>query len=350
MGILAGLWWASLLFAAFALAWMGWLILARLRRDRTDARRAVDRQAVSLAFMAIMSGDEDAPARLAPFEHRARLQAETLLELLSLVRGAEKERLIASLRGMNLDERFRARLFRGSRAGRMAAAEALECFPGEATRLALEKLYMTQRDAELRVAAVRALIEIGSPPGIEALLVELETRSLTDSPLYRPVVRRVAADAPEVALLAMATTDFSPAGCALLADALGAMGDYRALQPLMLTATSGQAVVRAASVRALGALGHPAAETIISRAMDDEEWEVRSEACEAAGRIGSARLAPALVERLADETWWVRFRAAEALAEMGTVGLEALRLAARAPLDVMRQSAAMALAERGIAI
>lgn len=348
MGLLSGLWWASLVFAAAAFLWMGWLILARLRRERTDGQRAVDRQAVSLAFMGIMNGDEAAPARLAPFEHRARLLAETLLELLNLVRGAERERLIASLRGLNLDERFRARLFRGSTAGRMAAAEALEAFPGEATQGALEKLYMTSRDAELRVAAVRALIEIDAPPGIEALLVELETRDLTDSPLYRPVVRRVAADAPELALMAMEGNRFTPAATALLADALGAMGDYRALGPLMLTATSSQAVVRAASVRALGELGHPAAEEVITRAVGDGEWEVRSEACEAAGRIGSARLAPALVERLADETWWVRFRAAEALAALGPVGIEALKLASGAPSDVMRRSAAMALAERGI--
>lgn len=349
MGLLSGLWWASLVLAAAALLWMGWLILARLRRERVDARRAADGRAVSLAFVAIMSGDEDAPARLAPFEHRARLVAETLLELLSLVRGAERERLIASLRGLNLDERLRARLFRGGRAGRLAAAEALASFPGEATRVALENLYRSAGDAELRVAAVRALIEIGAPPRIEDLLIELESRALTDSPLYRPVVRRVAADAPEPALLAMERVAFSPAGCALLADALGAMGDYRALGPLMLTASSGQAVVRAASVRALGELGHPAAEAAIGQALTDAEWEVRSEACEAAGRIGAATLTPALVERLADEIWWVRFRAAEALAALGAAGTEALKLAARAPSDVMRRSAAMALAERGIA-
>ena len=58
---------------------------------------------------------------------------------------------------------------------------------------------------------------------------------------------------------------------------------------------------------------------------------------------------PRLVALLDDPVWWVRFRAADALAKMGTGGVEALRIASTSTVDVTRRSAALALAERGLA-
>jgi HEAT repeat protein len=327
---------------------MASLIVARLVRERSDRTRAADREAVIAAYMAIMSGAGDATARLKPYQRRARLLAETLLELLALVRGAERDRLVSGLQGLHIDDRFRSRLSQGSQIGRLAAAEALEVFPGADTRRALSRLYRSVRDPELRIAAIRGLIEIGAAPSIDTVLRNLEHRDQADSPLYGPVLRRLVADAPDDALTAFGRTDFTPPACAALADALGASGDYRAVGLLMLHVSAPNPLVRAASVRALGMLGHPAAEVAITSAFLDRQWEVRSEACEAAGRIGVAKLVPLLVDRLADEEWWVRFRAAEALAALGLDGIERLRTASRSGIDIVQRSASMALAERGL--
>lgn len=348
MDLLLFLWWFSLLLAGTALLWMLSLILARLVRERGDAQRALDRKAVMAAFIEVMGGDGGATARLQPYQWRARLMAEALLELLALVRGAERNRVIEALKSLNVDDRFRERVSRGSRAGRLAATEVLEAFPGDQTRHALNRLYRSARDPELRIAAVRALIEIGAPPSIDTVLRNLEHHDQTDSPLYGPVLRRLVADAPDAALEALEKTSFTPAACAVLADAVGASGDYRAVALLTPRASAPNPIVRAASVRALGMLGHPAAETAIVSAIVDPEWEVRSEACEAAGRIGGVRLMPHLVARLADEVWWVRFRAAEALAALGVAGIESLREASRSGDNVVQRMAAMTLAERGL--
>ncbi|MES2035526.1 MAG: HEAT repeat domain-containing protein [Pseudomonadota bacterium] len=348
MGLLLALWWSSLLFAAGALLWMCGLILARVMRGRTDRARLADREAVMSAYLAIMTGAGDATGRLRPYQRRARLLAETLLELLGLVRGAERDLLIAGLEGLHIDDRFRDRLSQGSRTGRLAAAEALEAFPGEDTRRALQRLYRTARDPELRIAAVRALIEIGAAPSIDTVLRNLEHHDQTESPLHGPILRRLVADAPDAALAAFDRTDFSPAACAVLADALGASGDYRAVALLTPRASVPNPIVRAAAVRALGMLGHPAAKAALLPAFEDREWEVRAEACEAAGRIADGLYAPCLERRLADEEWWVRFRAAEALAALGVAGIERLRAASRSEVDVVQRAASMALAERGL--
>lgn len=348
MGLLLGLWWSSLLFAAAALLWMCGLIAARLIRARADSARAADREAVIAAYLAIMSGEGAATGRLVPYQRRARLLAETLLELLGLVRGAERNLLIAGLQGLHVDDRFRARLSQGSRTGRLAAAEALEAFPGDDTERALQRLYRSASDPELRIAAIRALIEIDAAPSIDTVLRNLEHHDQTESPLYGPVLRRLVADAPDAALEAFERTDLNPAACAVLADALGASGDYRAVALLTPRAGAPNPIVRAASIRALGMLGHPAAKAALVPAFDDPEWEVRSEACEAAGRIADAQYAPLLEDRLADKEWWVRFRAAEALASLGEAGIARLRAASLSEIDIVQRAASMTLAERGL--
>lgn len=250
MNLLLLLWWMSLLLAMIAIAWMLGLIVARLFREKDEARRGADRKALASAYLAIMGGAGDAAIVLQPFQRRARLLAETLLEVLGLVRGAERERLIDSLAGVGVDQRLRARLTRGSRTGRLAAAEALSAFPSPETRAALETLYRDARDPELRIPAVRTLIEIGAAPAPETLIADLEKRYEADSLLYVPVFRRLAVDAPDAMLAAFRSANLRPATRAVVAEALGASGDYRSVAALLDQADAADVVLRAAVVRA----------------------------------------------------------------------------------------------------
>lgn len=349
MTLLLGLWWSSLLLAGIALGWMAGLIVARLLRDRRDKRRRLDRQALSTACLAIMAGATDAAERLRPFEHRSRLLAETLLEVLGLVRGAERDRLIASLVEAGVDQRLRSRLTRGSRIGRLAAVEALSAFPSADTRSELRRLQQSSRDAEIRIAIIRTRIDIGDPPRARDLLVELAGRPDRDSLLYAPVLRRLAIDDPDDALGALAMPDQTGPARAIMIEALGASGDYRVLPAVSQRAADPDPVVRMAALRALGALAHPASADTVAQALSDPAWEVRAEAAVAGGKIGTPGLTAKLVALLDDPVWWVRFRAADALARMGAGGVDALRIATTSPVDVARRSAALALAERGLA-
>lgn len=344
------IWTASLAMAACAFAWMTVLIVGRVRREGVERRREEDRARIQQAFLDIMNGSGDAIGRLMSVRQRARVMAEALLEVMALVRGAERERLISALAAFRVDEVFQRRLFRGSTAGRIAAAEALSIFSGEAGAAALRRALGRARDAELRVGLMRSLAEVGAPPALREVLGDLEGRRASDSLLYLPLIRRLAAEDPMAALRVFGDSAVTGEARVILAEALGGSGDYRVLRPLCLAARAPDVELRIAAVRGLAALGHPAADETVLRGMEDPVWMVRAASCEAAGRIGLRSAGPLLAVRLEDPVWWVRFRAGEALAALGEWGQDQLRAVALSGGDLSRRAASMVLAERGLAV
>ncbi|WGM47229.1 hypothetical protein KOAAANKH_02104 [Brevundimonas sp. NIBR10] len=349
MTLLASLWWGSLALALSALVWMFGLVLARLGRERSGRARDLDRKRLREVCLAIVSEAGETAEGLRPFQHRARLMAEALLEFGAIVRGAERERLIAAYRLMAADSRFRERLFAGSKAGRLAAAEALALFPSDETERALNRVVNDPRDAELAAAAVRSLVELDRPPPLGRLLDELEARKMTDSLVYLPIVRRLVALSPDEAMSRLDSSATSPAARVLLADAVAVSGDYRAVAPLQRAARADRPDLRMAAIRGLSLLAHPASIPTLTEALSDPDWEVRAAACEAMGRTGFGEGVADLAELLADSVWWVRFQAAEALGRLGPDGLEALLHASRLSDDLPRRAASLALAEKGFA-
>lgn len=350
MSSLLLIWSTSLVLAGGALVWMIGLIIGRLLRERSEARRDRDRQVIQHAFLDIMAGSGDAIGRLRKVQGRARLMAETLLEVLSLVRGGERQRLISALAAINVDHVFRRRLFRGSFAGRIAAAEALSVFPGDGSTAALRRALAASKGVELRVGVMKSLIELDAPPSLAGVLADLAGRRASESLLYLPLIARLTADDPMAALRAFGDSRLAIEPRVILAEALGGSGDYRALEPLCIATRAPDVELRIACTRALGMLGHPGAEKAVLTGLDDPVWMVRSAACEAAGRIGLCSAVPQLAHQLRDEVWWVRFRAGEALAALGQTGQERLRLVAATGDDLSRRAASMVLAERGLAM
>ncbi|WP_332641512.1 HEAT repeat domain-containing protein [Brevundimonas sp.] len=343
------IWSTSVVLAAVALLWMIGLIVARTWRERGEVRRRDDLHLIQQVFLDVMNGSGDAVGRLQHVKHRARLMAESLLEVIALVRGAERERLISALAAFGVDEIFCRRLSRGSVAGRIASAEALSIFPGDRTREALRRAVAGARTGELRVSLMRSLIEIDAPPALREVLADLGGRKASESLLYLPLIARLVADDTMTALKAFGDPQVAGEARVVLAEALGASGDYRALRPLCIAARAPDIELRIASIRALGALGHPAAEPTILTGLQDRIWIVRSASCEAAGRIGLISAMPRLEEQLDDPQWWVRFRAGEALAALGTAGHQRLRAVAISGGDLSRRTASMVLAERELA-
>lgn len=348
MSLLGFLWWGSIVLGAAALAWMVWLIAARLVRARRDARLGLDQARMRRLFLEIMDGHVDAARQLNGPSRRARLTAEAILDIAGLVRGHERERLTSALAGLGVEDRLRRRLRRGSRAGRIAAAEALAVFPNPANAAALRQALAVARDPEFRVAALNALLALDQAPPLWDLLADVSSRGLQDSLLYESVVRAMVARSPDQALTVFRDPAASVVMRTIVADALGRSGDYRAVPALMAAFPEADLELRIACIRALGVLAHPAAEPAVIAGLSDQAWEVRAASAEAAGRIGLVSAAPLLVQALADGVWWVRFRSGEALSALGEKGVASLRLAAGVDQDVVRRAASLALAERGV--
>lgn len=167
--------------------------------------------------------------------------------------------------------------------------------------------------------------------------------------------------APAVEPLLVALRDSSPLAAGArptIVETLGALGDARALAPLLAELRSPRADVRQATARALALLGNPVAIAALidlfrqdERAIGDEAgvvcvWEeaasalasfgepalaplcaalrdaspnVRAWSVVALGRLGDARALGLLVHMLADPTADVRAHAADALSSLGDI-------------------------------
>ena len=98
-------------------------------------------------------------------------------------------------------------------------------------------------------------------------------------------------------------------------DALGRIGDAQAVKSLIATLADENSDVRAAAARALGQIRTPAVEHLIT-ALTASNEHVREAAADALGQIGDARAIGPLSARLEDGNWDVRAASARALGQI----------------------------------
>lgn len=342
MSLLVLIWVVALALAGGAIVGMSVLIGLRLRHERRTARRLADRRQVEQALIGVMQGRCDPHATLGPYRRRARLIAETLLDFLGIVRGEDRQLVVAALASVGADQTLRARLGRGSLAGRLASVEALGAFPSPETQFALVRA-STRGPEEVRLAALRSLIQAGGEVTPQQLVAQLDRGRLTASGQFADLLR-LAAEQDPAAAQAVAEQGVSARAEPLILEALGAAGAYGALPLLIAKSREGAPESRRAAIEALARLMHPAAEPALAQALDDPVAEIRSAAALAIGLARFVGQADALAARLDDEVWRVRHQAAAALARLGAPGLE--RLTAISWTSGARaRAAALALAE-----
>jgi HEAT repeat protein len=343
--MLTVIWLVALGMTAMALGWMGGLIVQRLVGARLERRRRARRRAIEQALLAVMQGRADAALALRPYSDDPRLVAETLLDLMGMVRGRDREIVVEALEAIGIPQQLRRRLTTGGWPGRIAAAEALAAFPGPETEAALRS--MADRQPEARLTALEALARGGGEVSVGELLDAASHGDLRLSGRFAEFLREQAAADPAGAARALERSDLSADLRVLVLDALGGSGDYNAIGALAANATRPEPLVRAAAIRALGRLQHPAGQAAIAAALDDPDAEVRAAGADAAGEARLPKLAPALYDRLSDDAWRVRFQAAASLGKLGEAGLERLRTAAALPDPGPQRAASLTLAELG---
>jgi len=108
------------------------------------------------------------------------------------------------------------------------------------------------------------------------------------------------------------------------AEALGQIGDVRAVQPLIELLEDDDWFVREKVVEALGKLRDKRAVKPLIQALGDDDWFVREKAVEALGEIRDPRAAGALAHALKDQDMNVRTNALGALRKIGEPAVEPL--------------------------
>ncbi len=101
-----------------------------------------------------------------------------------------------------------------------------------------------------------------------------------------------------------------------VAEALGEIGDARAVEPLIGALKDDDWKVRQGAAWALGDIGDGRAVEPLIGALKDDDWKVREGAPWALGKIGDARAVEPLIGALKDDDWKVRQGAAWALRKM----------------------------------
>jgi len=141
--------------------------------------------------------------------------------------------------------------------------------------------------------------QLPESPTLGRLPVEVLAKA--GKPAAKPLIGALSADDPLVRRQA--------------ADALGRIGDRRAVEPLIEALKDRDSLVRGHAVEALGRIKDPRAMAPLVAVLNDKEQpsHVRMSAAEALGAIGDPNAVEPLILALLDEHWGVRSRAAQAL-------------------------------------
>jgi len=127
-------------------------------------------------------------------------------------------------------------------------------------------------------------------------------------------------------------------------EALGEIGDERAVEPLIQALKDENWHVRWDAAEALGEIGDERAVEPLIQALKDEDRRFRLEALEALGEIGDERAVEPLIQALKDEDKAIRYWAAKALGEIGDErAVDSLTQALQDEVEYVRDAAEEAL-------
>lgn len=187
------------------------------------------------------------------------------------------------------------------------------------------------RAAGFGAAALPALeVAVGSGPSSISIGAVEALGQMGDARAVRPLVRALKSADPGV--------------CVAAVNALSRMGDTHTLEALLGALTHPNAQVRVAAVEALGRLRSKAAVEQLCPLLADPVWEVRRETAEALGRIGDARAVEPLAGALGDGDADVRETTALALGNLGDRrAIRSLVLSLKDSTSGVRRIAAAAL-------
>jgi HEAT repeat protein len=219
--------------------------------------------------------------------------------------------------------------------------------PCSETHFAILLATLRDEDSDVRSSAAQALGSLGDARAVEPLLAALHDED--------PNVRGSAAqaldtlgDARAVEPLLAALRDETFLVSWYAAQALGTLGDARAVEPLLAALHDEDFHMRGSAALALGGLGDGRALEPLLAALMDEDFSVWWYAAQALGTLGDARAVEPLLAALHDDNLSVRGSAAQALGSLGDErALEPLIVALGDEATLIRWCTAQALGTLG---
>jgi HEAT repeat protein len=315
---------AAWAFTAAAVAtWIG-VFLVRARRLHQLRRQARTEAELTDIVLALVAADtpEATPLLARPPADRPVLE-EVLLQLIAETKGRDHDRLLEIARQVGFPREAVSELaFRFSKR-RTRACVWLSHFADPAA-LAVLRHAMDDRDADVRFAAARALLQHDAVPDLRWLLEKLAP-SPDDPPLALADLFHRLPASRQAEAVTLLTSELPLRWRSMLAIELARNQVHAALLALRTMISSPEAAPRVAGWLALRELGDPRCAEWLPAAFIDPDTDVRIAACRCASVVGQPETMPLLWRLLGDADWWVRYHAARALAELGDAGRDLIR-------------------------
>lgn len=336
MTALITLWQVSLVLCLLGAIALLALVAARGISERRQRRRAAARAEL---LPVLIGGGTPSPVRGAA----ANVAMELTIELAEIMRGTDRDSMLAVAEAMGVPRFLDRRLRSSSAQERLTAAETLALFEQYRHRA---ETALDDTNPDVRLGAALALAQRGEgmrpTEVVSHLRLGIDEHSLLLVSLMRDLAARDPDDVREMIFDPMLTDDAKLAAI----DALAEMG-HTHVPLLSYVAQEAQTDphLQPRIIAALGRTKHPGSVDAIRVALTSPEWKVRAAAAEAAGHAALVDLADRLCELLCDRIWMVRFRAAEALLKFGAIGRERLVAASNGADPLAREAARTMLAE-----
>jgi len=176
---------------------------------------------------------------------------------------------------------------------------------------------ISDKEEEVRIEVVQALGEIGDERAVKSLIDTMDDESLVVREKAAKALGKLGKREAEEALISAlgSNTDLSIL-CSVI-EALGQIGDTRAVDPLIISLTHKESKVREYAAAALGKLRDSRAVESLIAALSDEQERVRWYAADSLGKIGDPICVESLIKLLSDTSARVRESAVTALGQIG---------------------------------
>jgi HEAT repeat protein len=371
MGIYPAVYITALTLAVVTVALLGFLVVRQsivLRKLARNEKR--QRELLGLA-MEYLEEPEFIPAFKAQLKKGDMRQiVQVFVDLLPKLKGDYVDNVVSLMRELGI-QKTSIKALRSKKWWRRADAAAILGYFKDPTVISALEDALDDSEVHVRLEAARSLSRQKAISSVAGLVARLSVVDPSHSLAVREIFRSLGKTAAP-GLIAVLESDVPESTKIVSADALGHIGDPRAVRALLKVFDAGEHAGTPSQVsrhrgfsaspqmahrnislqltvmRALSQLYDDESIKALTTALDDPLWEIRACACECLGQMGERGSISKLEHLLGDNHWWVRYYAANALFNMGASGMSALQRAVAGLSSRAREIAGDLLREKGV--
>ena len=364
---------ASIALAAITVGLLSFLVVRQAIVLRKEVKHTLRRKELLGLAMEYLEEPQFIPAFKAQLKKGDRkLIVATFGELLPRLKGDYVNDVVALMRELGIQETA-GKNIRSRKWWRRAEAAAILGYFRDPTVVSALEDALDDSIIHVRLEAARSLARQNAVSSVAGLVARLSVVDPSHSLAVREVFRSLGKKAAP-GLIAVIESDVPDGTKIVAADALGYIGDPRAVKALLTVfdgkstdddpsstsvkrgfgdtpqATHRNITLQMTVLQALSRLYSDDSIRAIIAALNDSIWEIRACACECLGEMDVRAAIPKLEYLLGDNHWWVRYYAATALFKMGQAGVTSLKGAAQGLSSRAKEIAESILLEKGVAI